>query len=397
MAKTPLAKAASADLHDFKSQQNPPSKAPLDDGITLLERLLKASADQLRLQILQVLQHDSFGVLELCALFDIKQSAMSHHLKVLFNADLVTTRREGNAIFYRRSLPGSGSTSQFVSPLFATIDAQPLAASLQTAIDRTQRNRSEQSLKFFNENSERFKAQQDLIVDIHDYRDTVDEILDTLIADPSCQRDTKQAIEIGPGDGFYLANLSRRYDHVIALDNAEPMLKRCQQTVQRIGLGQPNTLNSQGKASYGKVAFILGDTSTFIKLDTEIAALSLPSSSQTASASKAKSKVSTAGARKADCVVANMVLHHNAKPQAIIEDVAQLLAPNGVFVISELCQHDQDWVRGAAGDVWLGFSEALLDHWASEAKLIKGPSSYTALRNGFSIQILSYIKSQQAI
>jgi len=87
-----------------------------------------------------------------------------------------------------------------------------------------------------------------------------------------------------------------------------------------------------------------------------------------------------------------MVLHHNAKPQNIIDDVAQLLAPNGVFVISELCQHDQDWVRDAAGDVWLGFSEALLDNWTSNSGLVKGPSSYTALRNGFRIQILSYIK-----
>ena len=68
-----------------------------------------------------------------------------------------------------------------------------------------------------------------------------------------------------------------------------------------------------------------------------------------------------------------------------------LLAHNGILVISELCQHDQDWVRDAAGDVWLGFNESLLDHWAGEAGLSKGPSSYTALRNGFRIQVHSYI------
>ena len=332
-------------------------------GLAALERLLKASADQLRLEILQVLQHDSFGVLELCNLFSIKQSAMSHHLKVLSNADLVTTRREGNAIFYRRALPGSGDNSRFISQLFASIDAETLSNDLQQAIDRIQKTRSELSLQFFSENSERFKAQQDLIVDIADYRDTVDEILDTLIAEPFPHRETKQAIEIGPGDGSYLANLSSRFNHVIALDNAEPMLQQCRKTAEQQGLS--------------KVGFILGDTSTFIQLDSEIAKLS-PSTQS--------------GARKADCVVANMVLHHNAKPQNIIDDVAQLLAPNGVFVISELCQHDQDWVRDAAGDVWLGFSEALLDNWTSNSGLVKGPSSYTALRNGFRIQILSYIK-----
>ena len=125
-------------------------------GLAALERLLKASADQLRLEILQVLQHDSFGVLELCNLFSIKQSAMSHHLKVLSNADLVTTRREGNAIFYRRALPGSGDNSRFISQLFASIDAETLSSTLQQAIDRAQKTRSELSLQFFSENSERF-------------------------------------------------------------------------------------------------------------------------------------------------------------------------------------------------------------------------------------------------
>lgn len=344
------------------------SETPSIAGLAALERLLKASADQLRLEILQVLQHDSFGVLELCNLFDIKQSAMSHHLKVLSNADLVTTRREGNAIFYRRALPGAGENSQLTNQLFASIDSEILSGDLQHAIDRAQKARSELSLQFFSENSERFQAQQDLIVDIADYRDTVDEILDTLIAEPSSRRETKQAIEIGPGDGSYLANLSKRFNHVIALDNAEPMLQKCRETAKQQKLN--------------KVGFILGDTSTFIQLDSEIAKLS--SSTQS-------------GARKADCVVANMVLHHNAKPQDIIGDVAKLLAPNGVFVISELCQHDQDWVRDAAGDVWLGFNETALDNWAANSGLEKGPSSYTALRNGFRIQILSYIKQESSI
>lgn len=348
-------------------------------GIDRLELLLKASADQLRLQILQALQHDAYGVLELCALFDIKQSAMSHHLKVLSSAGLVTKRREGNAIFYRRALPGNDHASQLISQLFATLDAEPLSRSLRDAIDQTQRNRSEQSLKFFSENTERFKAQQDLIVDIADYRDSVDEILDTLIGDNATQRETKQAIEIGPGDGSYLPNLCQRYDHVIALDNAEPMLQRCRDTLAR-------------KPAGGKVGFILGDTTTLIALSDAIASPSTEAR-PTAGAQKAAGAHKAAGARKADCVVANMVLHHNARPEVIIDDAAQLLAPNGILVISELCQHDQDWVREAAGDVWLGFNESLLDHWASDAGLLKGPSSYTALRNGFRIQILSYTKA----
>ena len=72
-----------------------------------LAALCKASGDELRLNVLRALANDSFGVLELAQIFDVGQSGMSHHLKVLAQAELVATRREGNAIFYRRALPDS--------------------------------------------------------------------------------------------------------------------------------------------------------------------------------------------------------------------------------------------------------------------------------------------------
>ena len=70
-----------------------------------LAALCKAGGDPLRLNVLRALSNDSFGVLELAQIFAIGQSGMSHHLKVLALAGLVATRREGNAIFYRRALP----------------------------------------------------------------------------------------------------------------------------------------------------------------------------------------------------------------------------------------------------------------------------------------------------
>ena len=70
----------------------------------LLSALCKAAGDGLRLNVLRALSNDSFGVLELAQIFAIGQSGMSHHLKVLAQAGLVATRREGNAIFYRRAL-----------------------------------------------------------------------------------------------------------------------------------------------------------------------------------------------------------------------------------------------------------------------------------------------------
>jgi ArsR family transcriptional regulator len=327
----------------------------------VIEQLLKAAADPLRLGILQVMRHDSYGVLELCNLFDTKQSAMSHHLKLLNSAGLLTTRREGNAIFYRRALPAATANASLVAQLFVSLDDEPLPAPIQRAVDRAQQHRSECSLQFFSEHSEQFKAQQDLISPIDEYRGTINELLDTLMRSKQQPVAGKEAVEIGPGEGIYLADLAQRFEHVIALDNAETMLERCRRTAH--------------KRKLSNIGFIHGDTGDLHDLVTQL------------------ETGTTVSARKANCVIANMVLHHNASPHRIFQDVTRLLATNGIFVVSELCLHNQAWVREAAGDVWLGFSEAQLVQWASEAGLDKRASSYTALRNGFRIQIHAFAKA----
>ena len=55
-------------------------------GHVPLANLLKAAGDRLRLQILRVLSQDSFSVSELCTIFEQRQSALSHHLKILMEA-----------------------------------------------------------------------------------------------------------------------------------------------------------------------------------------------------------------------------------------------------------------------------------------------------------------------
>ena len=75
------------------------SEGPATEGHTSLATDLasfcKASSDPLRLQVLRVLREDSFGVSELCAIFDIRQPALSHHLKVLVEAGLLEREQRG--------------------------------------------------------------------------------------------------------------------------------------------------------------------------------------------------------------------------------------------------------------------------------------------------------------
>lgn len=110
-----------------------PSLRP-DDGDELAA-LCKAAGDPLRLNVLRALANDSFGVLELAQIFAIGQSGMSHHLKVLAQADLVATRREGNAIFYRRALPHTDLLGgKLHAALLEEVDGLSLPTDVQSRI-----------------------------------------------------------------------------------------------------------------------------------------------------------------------------------------------------------------------------------------------------------------------
>ena len=63
-------------------------------------QLLKALANEKRLQILCLLTAGERSVGDINALLDLSQSALSQHLAILRADGLVTTRREAQSIYY---------------------------------------------------------------------------------------------------------------------------------------------------------------------------------------------------------------------------------------------------------------------------------------------------------
>ena len=277
-------------------------------------------------------------MLELAQIFAIGQSGMSHHLKVLAQAGLVATRREGNAIFYRRALPGG----RLHAALLEEIDALPLAGEVQARIAAVHQQRATVSRDFFARMATSFQAQQDLIASLAQYRDSLLSLLDAL---PLTRQAT--ALEVGPGDGAFLPELARRFAQVSALDNSPAMLELARQRCEREGLGN--------------VQLQLAD------------ALQQPHS-------------------PVDCVVLNMVLHHFAAPAEAMRQLSPLINSGGHLLITELCSHNQAWAREACGDLWLGFEQDDLARWAEAAGLRVGESLYLGLKNGFQIQVRHFAK-----
>lgn len=70
-------------------------------------KYLKALGDPIRIQIIQELQSGPKTVSDISLLLDLELANVSHHLRVLYHADLVTTEREGKYIYYalRRDIP----------------------------------------------------------------------------------------------------------------------------------------------------------------------------------------------------------------------------------------------------------------------------------------------------
>jgi len=321
-----------------------PAPVPLLEAQSL-PNLLKAAGDGFRLEILRVLAQDSFGVLELCRIFAAKQSGMSHHLKVLTSAGLLSTRREGNSIFYRRAyLVPDSPLASLQQALFASIDQLPITEAVQTQLRELEQERSLASQHFFAENAHKFREQQDLIASYPVYAEHMIQLLNN-----TPLRNWTLALEVGPGEGEFLPVLAQKFSQVVALDSSAEMLSKSKDYAQ--------------KQNLRSMEFIHGDTHVL-----------------------AKKKV------LADCIVVNMVLHHTPSPADIFQDLSKSLAPGGALLICDLCRHEQAWAREACGDLWQGFEPQDFSRWASAASLTEGQSVYFALRNGFQIQLRQFFK-----
>ncbi|MEX2131008.1 MAG: metalloregulator ArsR/SmtB family transcription factor [Pseudohongiellaceae bacterium] len=323
-----------------------PAGLPVLSDSRQLASVIKALADELRLEILRLLKSESFGVLEICRILDIRQSALSHHLKILATAELLTTRREGNSIFYRRPLILDDDPLQdFKKSAFANIDRLPLPTRVLQRIKVIQQERAQLSLSFFTRHADKFREKQGLVTEYQQYAGSLQDLIKGIGLSKAAT-----VMEVGPGEGELLTRLAKQFNHVIAVDNSKEMLDRARAAIRSI------------KAE--NVDFIFGETTTALR-------------------------------RKLHCdlLIFNMVMHHISSPARSFKDAVKLLNKDGVLLVVDLCNHDQDWVRESCGDLWLGFETSDFSGWAAAAGLNEGQSLYLGLRNGFQIQMRLFIKT----
>ncbi len=81
-------------------------------------QLLKALANEKRLQVLCLLADGERSVGDLNALLELSQSAMSQHLAVLREEGLVQTRREAQTIYYELAPGPAAAVMQTLHGIF---------------------------------------------------------------------------------------------------------------------------------------------------------------------------------------------------------------------------------------------------------------------------------------
>lgn len=94
------------------------------ENLTFKARLFKALGDENRLHILELLQGGERCACVLLENLHLSQPTLSHHMKILCDAGLVTGRKEGKWVYYTLNRDTAQELEALIRDLFR--ETQPL-------------------------------------------------------------------------------------------------------------------------------------------------------------------------------------------------------------------------------------------------------------------------------
>lgn len=272
---------------------------------------LRLLADDTRLRLLLLLRQEELSVAELQEILGMGQSRISSHLAQLRTGRLVADRRAGKNIYY------AAEPAMLPREITAVLDAAatelPESKSDSRGLAAVRRKRADLSREYFNRMAGRFgrtycpgRTWQGVSRMLFHLVPAID------IAD------------LGAGEGHLSQLLAKRARHVVAIDNSEKMVE------YGTTLALENGITN--------LEYRLGDIE-----DPPIARESM------------------------DLVLLSQALHHAAKPLRALEAAHRILRPGGQVAVLDLLAHQFEQARELYADTWLGFTEAELGGFLSDA------------------------------
>lgn len=268
----------------------------------------KALSDETRLRLVHILLHYELSVNELVHILDMGQSRVSRHLKILTEAGLLTSRRDGLWVFY--ATPRTGEEREFLSAITPFVHPD---AAMRADINMAAQILEERALKtrqFFNAIAE-------------DWDELNREVLGAFdLAEAVCKAVPEgcgTAVDLGCGTGAVLSRMLPRSRSVIGVDGSARMLEICRRRFT------PEDITE------GRVSLRIGELSHLPLRD-----------------------------READFACINLVLHHLSDPAEALREIRRIMALGGRLFVADFQRHADETMRSRYGDRWLGFDEQQL-------------------------------------
>jgi ubiquinone/menaquinone biosynthesis C-methylase UbiE/DNA-binding transcriptional ArsR family regulator len=303
-------------------------------------RYFKALSDQTRLRLLNILDFREFNVQELTGILDMGQSRISRHLKLLQDAGLIESRRDGLWSFYRAVDHDPGRLfSDSIRYLFE--EESIYHRDLDTAKALLQTGKL-QSRRFFDSVASNWEIMKRSIIG---EQDLVGEILTRI---PSAQ----SAADLGCGSGALLEMIAGSMTTVIGVDSSREMLA---EAAKRLGR----------KAA--EVDLRIGELEHLPLRDGET-----------------------------EVAIINLVLHHLRNPRQGLLEARRVLRTGGTLILADFSKHEQEMMRSRYGDHWLGFPEKTVESWLENAGFRIDEHGQFPVRRGLRVFLYRGSKQEQS-
>jgi len=276
-------------------------------------RSLRALADPTRIRLLALLDKEELSVNELQDITGLGQSRISTHLRLLQEAELLCSRREGKRTYYAIHESSRHAAGGLLGAAFQGAEELEEHRTDEVNLKRILARRKDQAQVYFNQVAGRFDRSYGPGRSWQAFGQMLLRLVPPMVV-----------ADLGSGEGLLSELLARRARKVIAVDNSEKM----------VAFGSAKAKKNGVK----NLEFRLGE-------------LEAPPITP----------------RSVDLVVLSQALHHAEDPARAIESAYRILRPRGQIMILDLSEHHFEQAHELYGDRWLGFKEGDLHHWLEQA------------------------------
>jgi ubiquinone/menaquinone biosynthesis C-methylase UbiE len=278
----------------------------------IFERMA-ALAEPLRGRLLLALERNELSVGELCSVFQLPQSSMSRHLKVLTDDGWLASRPEGTSRRYRMMEERlDGPARDLWRVVRGSVEALPSREQDAERVRTVLAERRKKSRDFFSSAAgewDRVRAE------LYGRRVDLQALLGLL--------DERWAVgDLGCGTGQLSALLAPFVTRVVAVDESLEMLRSARERLAGV---------SNAEVRPGALEALPIRTGEL------------------------------------DAAVIFLVLHYVAEPGEALREAARVLRPGGRLLIVDMVPHDRAEYRQGMGHVWQGFGEQEMGEWLGAA------------------------------